>query len=252
MTSFTSSRASTDTGALPQHDSHQAPHELLIATTDHDQREFLAAQLDADGHTVYEADSTAGALTALCGQAIDVLLLGELQRPSDAPALLRAVRGGEHQRIHPGPPVITTGPGDELTTLRAYESGSDHHLPDDTGYVLLRAVLRSVIRRTFEDLTARHLQVGDIEFDLAARSVTVAGTMVHLARLEFELLVKFAGDPLRVFSRDNLARCFWRGHISGRTVDSHVARLRTRLTAAGADEVLVNTWGQGWSLTRPH
>jgi DNA-binding response OmpR family regulator len=69
--------------------------------------------------------------------------------------------------------------------------------------------------------------------------------------LEFGLLVKFAGDPLRVFSRDDLARCFWRGHISGRTVDSHVARLRTRLTAAGADEVLVNTWGQGWSLTRP-
>jgi DNA-binding response OmpR family regulator len=236
-----------------QHNSHQArQHTLLIATHDPGQRAFLAGQLDADGHTVYEADSTTGALTALCGQAIDVLLLGELQRPADAPGLLRAVRGGEHQRIHPGVAVITIGAGDELTTLRAYESGSDHHLPDDTGYVLLRAVLRSVIRRTFEDLTARHLQVGEIGVDLAARSVTVAGTVVHLARLEFELLVKFASDPLRVFSRDDLARCFWRGHISGRTVDSHVARLRTRLTHAGADEVLVNTWGQGWSMTRPH
>jgi DNA-binding response OmpR family regulator len=39
--------------------------------------------------------------------------------------------------------------------------------------------------------------------------------------------------------------------ISGRTVESHVARLRSRLTAAGADEVLVNTWGHGWLLTRP-
>jgi DNA-binding response OmpR family regulator len=236
-----------------QHDSHQArQHTLLLATHDPGQRTFLAAQLDADGHTVYEADTTTAAVTALCGQAIDVLLLGELQRPADAPGLLRAVRGGQHQRIHPGLPVITIGAGDELTTLRAYESGSDHHLPDDTGYVLLRAVLRSVIRRTFEDLTARHLQVGEIGVDLAARSVSVGGTVVHLSRLEFELLVKFAGDPLRVFSRDDLARCFWRGHISGRTVDSHVARLRTRLTAAGADEVLVNTWGHGWALTRPH
>jgi DNA-binding response OmpR family regulator len=236
-----------------QHDSHQArQHTLLIATTDPGQRTFLAGQLDADGHTVYEADSTTGALTALCGQAIDVLVLGELQRAADAPGLLRAVRGGQHQRIHPGLPVITIGAGDELTTLRAYESGSDHHLPDDTGYVLLRAVLRSVIRRTFEDLAARYLQVGEIAVDLAARSASVGRTVVHLSRLEFELLVKFAGDPTRVFSRDELARCIWRGQISGRTVDSHVARLRTRLTAAGADEVLVNTWGQGWSLTRPH
>jgi two-component system OmpR family response regulator len=236
-----------------QPEDHAPPrqHTLLLATTDPDQRTFLAAQLDADGHTVYEADTTTRAVTALCGQAIDVLVLGELQRPADAPGLLRGVRGGEHPRIHPGLPVITLGAGDELTTLRAYESGSDHHLPHDTGYVLLRAVLHSVIRRAFEDLTARHLQVGEIGVDLAARSASVAGRVVHLSRLEFELLVKFASDPVRVFNRDDLARCFWRGQISGRTVDSHVARLRTRLTSAGADEVLVNTWGQGWSLTRP-
>jgi DNA-binding response OmpR family regulator len=233
-------------------DSPSRQHALLLATIDQDQRAFLAGQLDADGHTVYEADSSTGTLTALSGQAIDVLVLGELQRPADAPALLRAVRANEHQRIHPGLPVITMGAGDELTALRAYESGSDHHLPDDTGYVLLRAVLRSVVRRAFEDLTARHLQVGEIGVDLAARSVQVSGKVVHLSRLEFELLVKFAGDPVRVFSRDELGRCIWRGQISGRTVDSHVARLRTRLTAAGADEVLVNTWGHGWALTRPH
>jgi hypothetical protein len=49
------------THALQQQQvSHQArQHTLLIATTDHDQREFLAAQLDADGHTVYEADRAA-------------------------------------------------------------------------------------------------------------------------------------------------------------------------------------------------
>jgi DNA-binding response OmpR family regulator len=236
----------------PAADAQPRHHTLLIATTEQHQRAFLAAQLDADGHDIYEADTTTGALRALCSQAIDVLVLGELQRPSDAPGLLRGLRGSEHPRVHPGLPVITIGAGDELTTLRAYESGSDHHLPDNTGYVLLRAVLRSVVRRAFEDLTARHLQAGDIHLDLAARSATVAGTVVHLSRLEFELLIKFAADPHRVFNRDELGRCVWRGHISPRTVDSHVARLRCRLTQAGADEVLVNTWGQGWSLTRPH
>jgi hypothetical protein len=43
-----------------------------------------------------------------------------------------------------------------------------------------------------------------------------------------------------VFSRDQLARCIWHCEIRGRTVDSHVARLRTRLISAGAGAVLVN------------
>jgi len=241
------------TASQHQPSSQSTRHTLLVATTDPDQRAFLAAQLDADGHTVFEADSTTMAVAKLSAHAIDVMILGYLERPADGPALLRAVRAGEHPRIHPGQPVITLGDDHELTVLRTYESGSDHHLPDTTGYVLLRAVLESVTRRTLEPLTSRHLHVGDIHIDLAARSVDVAGTSVHLSRLEFELLVKFAGDPVRVLSKHELSRCIWgREQISGRTVDSHVARLRTRLTGAGAEQVLANKWGQGWALTTQH
>jgi DNA-binding response OmpR family regulator len=228
-------------------------HTLLIATAHEHQRAFLAAQLDADGHTIHEADSAAAAIAKLSAHAIDVMILGDLQGLADGPGLLRSLRAGEHPRIHPGQPVITLGAGDELTSLRAYESGSDHHLPDSTGYVLLRAVLSSVARRALEIATGHHLHVGDIHIDTAAVTVDVNGTPVHISRLEFELLVKFAGDPVRVFSKHELARCIWRSqHISQRTVDSHVCRLRTRLTDAGAGPVLINRWGQGWSLTASH
>ena len=232
----------------PSHQPQQPT--LLIATTDHDQRAFLGAQLDADGNAVYEADSASAAIARLSAHAIDVMVLGRLQRPADAPALLRAIRAGEHPRIHPGQPVITIGADDELTVLRAYECGSDHHLPDSTGYVLLRAILASVLRRTLEDIASRHMHVATMEIDLAARTVEIAGTVVRPSPIEFELLVTFASDPLRVFSRDELARCIWRREqISGRTIDSHVGRLRTRLVDAGAGTVLVNRWGHGWSLT---
>jgi DNA-binding response OmpR family regulator len=178
------------------------------------------------------------------------MVLGRLQRPADAPALLLAVRAVEHPRIHPGQPVITLGADDELTVLRAYESGSDHRLPDTTGYLLLRAVIACVLRRTVDTLTSRHLHVAGMHIDLAARTVEVADTIVCLSPIEFELLVAFASDPVRVFNRDELSRSIWqRVQISGRTVDSHVCHLRTRLTDAGAHGVLVNRHGHGWSLT---
>jgi len=107
-------------------------HTLLIASAHQGQRAFLTSQLDADGHTVYEADNTTAAIAKLSTHAIDVMILGGLERPADSPALLRAVRAGEHPRIHPGQPVITLGADDELSILRAYECGTDHHLPDTT------------------------------------------------------------------------------------------------------------------------
>jgi two-component system, OmpR family, response regulator ResD len=227
-------------------------HTLLIATTHQGRRAFLAGQLDADGHTVHEADHLAAAVAKLSAHAIDVVLLGGLEHPVEGRTLLRAVRGGEHPRIHPGQPIITLGAGDELAALRAYESGSDHHLAEETGYVLVRTVIASVMRRVDEHNGGRHLQVADIHIDLAARTVNVAGVAVHVSRLEFELLVKFASDPTRVVSKHELARCIWhRQHVNSRTIDSHIARLRGRLTDAGADRVLVNKWGQGWSLTAP-
>jgi len=236
-----------------QHPDPATQHTLLIAGAHHGQRTFLAGQLDGDGHTVYEADHTAAVIAKLSAHTIDVLILGDLEKPSDATALLRSVRAGSHPRIHPGLPVITMGAGDDLTTLRAYESGSDHHLPAGTGYVLLRAVIASVVRRVLEESSVRHLRAGAIDVDLTAKTVIVAESAMHVSRLEFELLVKFAGEPTRLFSKHELARCIWRGQqISPRTVDSHIARLRSRLRQAGAGPVLITGWGQGWALNTPH
>jgi two-component system response regulator AdeR len=236
-----------------QHTDAATQHTILIAGTDHDQRTFLAGQLDADGHTIHEADDTAAVIAKLSSHAVDVLILGELERPFEITGLVRSVRASKHPRIHPGIAVITIGAGDELTTLRAYESGSDHHLPASTGYVLLRAVLASLIRRILEQSSVRRLHAGAITVDVTAKTVTVAGTQVHVSRLEFELLAKFAREPTRVFSKHELARCVWRDRqVSARTVDSHICRLRGRLTSAGAGPVLITRWGQGWALTTPH
>jgi DNA-binding response OmpR family regulator len=225
-------------------------HTILVAAIDAERRTFLAGQLDADGHTIYEAERAAGVVAKLSAHAVDVLILGELERPYEAPGLVRSVRAGEHERVHPGLAVITLGAGDELGALRAYESGSDHHLPADTGYVLLRTLIASLIRRVLEHSSVRHLQAGAIDVDLTSRTVTVTGAPVHVSRLEFELLATFAHEPTRVFSKHELARGIWRGQpISDRTIDSHIARLRGRLTQAGAGQVFVNRWGQGWALT---
>ena len=228
-------------------------HTLLIASADDAQRTFLAAQLDADGHTVYEAACAASAIAKLSAHAVDVVLLAELGRPADSPALLRAIRADTHTRIHPEQPVITLGASDEISALRAYEAGSDHHLAESTGYVLLRAVLLSVARRVLGERTSRHLHVGALHIDTGSQTVEINGSAVRLSRREFELLATMAADPSKVFSRDELSRTVWGAAAApaGRTVESHICRLRRRLTAAGATDAITNCWGRGYSLLDP-
>jgi CheY-like chemotaxis protein len=67
---------------------------LLIASADARAREFLAAQLDADGHTVHEANSATAATAKLSAHAIDVLILADLQRPAATFGLVRELRAG--------------------------------------------------------------------------------------------------------------------------------------------------------------
>jgi DNA-binding response OmpR family regulator len=76
--------------------------------------------------------------------------------------------------------------------------------------------------------------------------VTVAGVRVLLPTKEYELLVKLASDPHRVFTKDELLREVWgfRSHGRTRTLDSHASRLRRRLGGT----YVKNVWGVGYCL----
>ena len=87
--------------------------------------------------------------------------------------------------------------------------------------------------------------------DRRARQVRLDGVPVPLAGREFDLAVKLATDPNRVFTKDELLRDVWGygGNLVTRTVDSHASRLRNKLRAAGAElPYVVNVWGRGYRL----
>jgi DNA-binding response OmpR family regulator len=96
------------------------------------------------------------------------------------------------------------------------------------------------------------LTLGSLRIDTRAHRVTVGQRTVALCRREYDLLRHLATDPTRVFQRRELLRDVWGFRFDGgtRTLDSHACRLRRKLAAAG-QELVINEWGVGYSLTRP-
>ncbi|MFF0742692.1 winged helix-turn-helix domain-containing protein [Streptomyces sp. NPDC004111] len=74
---------------------------------------------------------------------------------------------------------------------------------------------------------------GPVRIDSSRRLVEVAGRVLDLTYLEFELLAHLVAHPHRVHTRDQLVTTVWGyGHVGdGRTVDVHIARLRRKLGA---------------------
>jgi DNA-binding response OmpR family regulator len=80
--------------------------------------------------------------------------------------------------------------------------------------------------------------------------VSIAGVRVVLPAKEYELLLKLATAPTRVFTKEELLREVWGFVTLGRTrtLDSHASRLRRKLSLAGAADCVLNVWGVGYRL----
>lgn len=225
-------------------------YRILLAERDRASREVLAANLNADGYDVLVACSREQSLLLLREQPTDLLLV---DLDGDTLALVDAVRGGEGVagRIDPGVAIVVlSGTADELHRARCLQRGADDIVGTPYSYVELRERVAAVLRRCRGQRARPVLRVGPLTIDPAARTVHAAGRPVELSRLEFDLLRTLAAEPGRVFAREELLRIVW-GYSTAarsRTLDSHVARLRAKLRAAGVEHQLMSVRGVGYRL----
>jgi DNA-binding response OmpR family regulator len=223
------------------------PSALLLAEPEEPTRSFLERHLTQDGFDVVEVEN-GEALDLLEQARPDLVLIGD----PEGPELCRRLREGEPGRSwNRDVPVILLGgqESDPVDRVRAFERGCDDYLERPFYYDELVARIRAVLRRASPSVTDR-LQAGEIEIDRATRRVTVAGDRVVLPTKEYELLVKLACDPYRVFTKDELLREVWgfRSHGRTRTLDSHASRLRRRLAGSKGTAYVQNVWGVGYCL----
>ncbi len=132
--------------------------------------------------------------------------------------------------------------------IKGLDLGADDYVVKPVDLFELGARLRSLVRRAHGH-TQDLLTCADLQINLAARSVTLAGQPVALSLREFDLLHVLMLNAQRVLSREQLEQQLysWGYEVESNAVEVHIHHLRKKLQA----DLIQTVRGVGYMLIPP-
>lgn len=145
------------------------------------------------------------------------------------------------------PVIMLTARSEEFDELLGYESGADDYVTKPFSPTILVKKVEALLRRTKS--SAYLAGEKDLTFNHEAHEVRLNGQEIELTLKEYNILKKLLENPGRVYSREQLLDSIWGYDYVGdiRTVDSHIARLCTKLGDWG-NRRLKTVYGIGYKL----
>lgn len=147
------------------------------------------------------------------------------------------------------PVIMLSARAEEFDLLTGFESGIDEYVTKPfSPAVLVKRVDALLKRSSGQPLSGEEVKRG-LVIDNDAFTAYIDGTALELTLKEFELLSYLYENAGRVLTRDQLLNAIWGYDYLGdsRTVDSHIARLRTKLGDYGVSH-LKTIYGMGYKL----
>ena len=144
----------------------------------------------------------------------------------------------------PQRPCFLSARDTELDKVVGLEIGGDDYLAKPFGVRELIARVRALLRRgTLEPPDSGALVAAGITLDEDRHTAVGPNGPIDLTPREFELLAALMKDAGKVVTREDLLREAWGWEYitETKTVDTHIKRLRDKISQAGFDPSIIET-----------
>ncbi|MCO1333257.1 response regulator [Microbulbifer sp. OS29] len=146
------------------------------------------------------------------------------------------------------PIIMMTARVEESDRLRGLESGADDYVCKPYSPRELVARVKAVLRRRPQKDSTDN---SGIELDRNTGQLRLEGKDANLTALEFHLFDLLYSEPGRIFSREQIMDRIYSDYrvISDRTIDSHIKKVRKKITALKPDKELIHSvYGAGYKF----
>ena len=222
-------------------------HKILIADDEALIRRLVSDFLRNSGYEPIEAINGLDAIEKFnTYQKISLVICDIMMPEADGWEVCKKIR--ETSSV---PILMLTARSQEFDELMSFESGADDFVTKPFSPSVLMKRVEALLKRSSvpSSKSDDKIKINTLLIDIPAHNVSVDGINIDLTIKEFNILLKLASNTGRIFSRDTLLDDIWGIDFAGdpRTVDSHVARLRTKLGLWG-EQHLKTVYGVGYKI----
>ena len=218
---------------------------ILIADDEAHIRRLVCDFLRREGYKPLEAEDGEQALSVFRTHPDTALLLLDVMMPQrDGWEVCRAVRETSNVPI-----LMLTARSEEFDELMGFEAGADDYVTKPFSPSVLMKRIAALLRRAQSPDAGGAMRMDELCINEEAHEVILHGKHLALTLKEYNLLRKLMASPGRVYTREQLLDSIWGIDYVGdiRTVDSHMARLRTKLGEWGSAH-LKTVYGMGYKI----
>ena len=222
---------------------------ILIADDEQLIRKLIGDFLKKEGHEILEAENGEIALTLFeANKDLELALLDIMMPEIDGWEVCRKIREKSDM-----PVMLVSARSQDFDQIMGFESGADDYVTKPFSLAILAKRVDTLLKRG-TNLKRKGdntdvISIENLTIKPYSHEVTIDGVKLDLTLKEFKILTKLCKTPGRVYTRDALLDELWGVDYTGdtRTVDSHVARLRTKLGEWGL-KYIVTVYGTGYKI----
>ncbi|MFW2440579.1 MAG: response regulator [Arenicellales bacterium] len=225
---------------------------ILVVEDNPDLADLVTLNLRDEGYAVENIGDGSLALAKLQAEPYDLVILDLMLPGMDGLMLCNQLRN----RPDYLPILMLTAKSTELDRVLGLEVGADDYVTKPFSIRELMARVKALFRRV--DAMCKvsaekneQLDINGLIIDSDKRRVCLDGKEINLTSREFDLLLYFARNPGRVYSRSQLLDAVWGYGHEGyeHTVNSHINRLRAKIEDQPADpHFILTVWGVGYKF----
>ena len=186
----------------------------------------------------------AQALNQANANDVDLYIIDIMMPELDGWELTREIR-----KFSQAPIIMLSARSEEFDMLEGFSAGINEYVTKPFSPAVLVKRVEALLKLADTNNSSKKENGKTLIVDRETYTVSIDGKPIELTLKEFDLLCVLYDNAGIVFTRDRLLTLVWKYDYYGdeRTVDSHIARLRTKLGDFGATH-LKTIYGMGYKL----